>query len=150
MDSDRHRVRTERRDLPGRGITENLADIDSQLERLVYRGFVSRVPLPQLEHYPRYLKGLEQRIQKLKVSPRKDSRRMRQLLPAWERYLDAAASSDGEYDGATLDRVRWMLEELRVATFAQALGTATPISVERIDAAWRVVDAGLTNREKRG
>lgn len=136
-----HRVRAGRRDLPMKGIKENLIDIDSQMKRLVYRGFVSRVPLTNLEHYPRYLKGLEERMRKLKASPLKDSRRMRELRPAWERYLAVAAKHNGESDSAALDRIRWMIEELRIATFAQTLGTPTPISAKRIEAAWNASDS---------
>jgi len=31
-----------------------------------------------------------------------------------------------------LVRARWMLEELRVSLFAQSLGTAEPVSLQRI------------------
>ncbi len=33
---------------------------------------------------------------------------------------------------AHLDKVRWMIEEFRVSLFAQSLGTAEPISLQRI------------------
>jgi ATP-dependent helicase HrpA len=34
--------------------------------------------------------------------------------------------------GETLEHIRWMLEELRVSYFAQALGTPYPVSDKRI------------------
>jgi ATP-dependent helicase HrpA len=33
---------------------------------------------------------------------------------------------------ATLDDVRWMIEELRVGAFAQQLGTRFPVSEKRV------------------
>jgi ATP-dependent helicase HrpA len=36
------------------------------------------------------------------------------------------------YTPANLVKVRWMLEEFRVSLFAQSLGTAEPISFQRI------------------
>jgi ATP-dependent helicase HrpA len=31
---------------------------------------------------------------------------------------------------------RWLIEELRVSLFAQALGTSRPVSVKRLEQAW--------------
>ena len=39
---------------------------------------------------------------------------------------------------AELDRIRWMIEELRVSLFAQQLGTRYPVSEQRI---YRAIDA---------
>ena len=38
-----------------------------------------------------------------------------------------------------LTHYRWLLEEYRVSLFAQALGTAVPVSDKRLDAAWRAI-----------
>ncbi|MGH8890059.1 MAG: DUF3418 domain-containing protein, partial [Acidothermaceae bacterium] len=35
-------------------------------------------------------------------------------------------------DADELGEVRWMIEELRVSLFAQTLGTAKPVSLQRI------------------
>jgi ATP-dependent helicase HrpA len=37
---------------------------------------------------------------------------------------------------AQLLELRWMLEELRVALFAQELRTPAPVSVKRVEKAW--------------
>ncbi len=44
----------------------------------------------------------------------------------------AAARQRGDVEPAALDAARWLVEELRVSLFAQALGTAQPVSVQRI------------------
>jgi ATP-dependent helicase HrpA len=42
-------------------------------------------------------------------------------------------------EGPTKERVRWMLEELRVSLFAPAVKAKGPVSLQRI---YKVVDAG--------
>jgi ATP-dependent helicase HrpA len=43
----------------------------------------------------------------------------------------SAVPPDAAADGR-LDRIRWMIEELRVSLFAQALGTPYPVSEQRV------------------
>jgi ATP-dependent helicase HrpA len=38
----------------------------------------------------------------------------------------------GQGSSEQVDRIRWMIEELRVSYFAQQLGTAYPVSEKRI------------------
>ncbi len=133
-----HRLRLRYAKLPPGGLELSRADIDSQLSRLVYRGFVAATPLRRLEHFPRYLRALRERIEKLVLSPEKDARRMRRLAPLWDRYLRESGGPLEPEHRVALDRIRWMIEELRVAIFAQSIGTVTPTSVERIEAAWPV------------
>ena len=72
--------------------------------------------------------GSRGRLDKLREDPGRDLVRMRPIQQLTSDYRRLAASADG----AGLDEVRWMLEELRVSTFAQALGTATPVSEQRV------------------
>ena len=39
--------------------------------------------------------------------------------------------------GSALARTRWLLEEYRISLFAQHLGTAEPVSLQRIQKALR-------------
>jgi ATP-dependent helicase HrpA len=50
-------------------------------------------------------------------------------------YQRARAALKGAPD-ARLDEFRWLLEELRVALFAQELRTPMPVSVKRLQKAW--------------
>jgi ATP-dependent helicase HrpA len=58
---------------------------------------------------------------------------MAQVQALEQRYgeLIDRAAPDGT-DDAELERIGWMIEELRVSLFAQSLGTPEPISVTRI------------------
>jgi ATP-dependent RNA helicase HrpA len=55
------------------------------------------------------------------------------VTDAWQRATDNLAAS--KRCGADVRAVRWMIEELRVSLFAQALGTPVPVSEQRILAA---------------
>jgi ATP-dependent helicase HrpA len=58
------------------------------------------------------------------------------VAPLQAGYLDrVAALPSGQPPTAELDRVRWMLEELRISLWAQDLRTAMPVSVQRVERA---------------
>ncbi len=84
-----------------------------------------------MSHYPRYIKALNIRIDKLKTDPTRDARLQTDFLPLQTRYQKQKAAHKGQMD-RQLDELRWLLEELRVGLFAQELKTPTPVSVKRI------------------
>jgi ATP-dependent helicase HrpA len=47
----------------------------------------------------------------------------------------AAAAEDDGASNAPLQRLRWMLEEMRVSMFAQDLRTVMPVSMKRLEQA---------------
>jgi len=117
-----------------------IADVGSQLEDLVYEGFLSQLGEGRLEHYPRYLAAIEERLLALPLDPQRDLDRMSSLMPWWSRYLEKLAEEGCVYDSA-LDEYRWLVEEFRVSLFAQKLGTAEKTSAKRLAAAWKKVPA---------
>jgi len=114
------------------------ADMRSQLEDLVYEGFLAQLEEGRLEHYPRYLSAMEARLKALPLNPRRDQERMSLVEPWWFRYLEKLQEEGCVYDSA-LDEYRWLLEEYRVSLFAQNLGTAVKTSPKRLAAAWQKV-----------
>jgi ATP-dependent helicase HrpA len=111
-------------------------DIGAQLQRLVGKRFAIDTPYAQLQHLPRYLKGITLRLDKLKADPARDAARMAEARIAEARWLKRAAEMKGRRD-ARLDEYRWLLEELRVSLFAQELRTPQPVSSKRLDKAWQ-------------
>ena len=110
-----------------------LSDMKAQLARLVHRGFVGEAGATQLRRYPTYLAGLEHRRQRLDENINRDRQamdRIAELQEAWLHQVDALP--EGRPPGAHLRRVRWMLEEYRLSLWAQHLGTAYPVSDQRI------------------
>jgi ATP-dependent helicase HrpA len=112
-----------------------LNDVKSQLEQLVFPGFVARTGYAQLSQLPRYLAAIEKRLEKLPGNVQRDALSMAAVQGLEDDYDDAvSALLPGRRTGAELTQVRWMIEELRVSLFAVELGTAYSVSEKRIRA----------------
>ncbi|MET3651828.1 ATP-dependent RNA helicase HrpA [Dyella japonica] len=102
-------------------------DLREQLDALLTPGFLRELPTSRLAHYPRYLKAMRLRAERLRQDPAKDQQRLLQVLPFWREYLKhRAAGTEG------LDELRWLIEEWRVSLFAQELKTPEPVSAKRL------------------
>jgi ATP-dependent helicase HrpA len=109
-----------------------IVDIYAQLEHLVPPDLLAWVPLAQLEHYPRYFRAAQARLQRAISDPRKDADKHAPFAPLWTTFL--AKRTKARDLEAALD-LRWALEELRVAIFAPELKTPVPVSVPKVSAA---------------
>jgi ATP-dependent helicase HrpA len=131
---DYHEIRkTLEGDLPLSWI-EAARDVLDQLEWLIYPGFVSATPEAWLRQFPRYLKAIQRRIERLDHEPDKDRRLRGEIEPIWVDCKERVerAWEQGEWT-EDLEEFRWMLEELRVSLFAQEIGTLRPVSVQRLE-----------------
>ncbi len=111
------------------------ADVEQQLQRLFPRGFVTATPPAQLAHYPRYLKAIALRLDKLKSEPSRDAQRQAEIAALATPFLRELAARKGRAD-PRLEEFRWLLEELRVSLFAQELRTPMPVSARRLQKVW--------------
>jgi ATP-dependent helicase HrpA len=102
------------------------ADIRSQLDQLFSSELLTRVPLPQLQHYPRYLRAVRIRLDRAVVDPRKDAAKAEPLVPLCKALRGKAETVQ---DQPSFDRVLWATEELRVALFAPELKPAQAITL---------------------
>ena len=110
-----------------------LGDIRAQLDGLLPNGFVSSTGEQRLGHLPRYLDGMLDRLKTLAETPGKDRTRMTEYERAAKAYADAGGTIPLPRDASpALEEVRWLLEEYRISLFAQRLGTAQPVSPQRI------------------
>ena len=109
-----------------------MTDLRGQLARLVHDGFVSEAGTTALREYPRYLKAMTARIERLGElhRDRELMDQVQELQQAWQHRVDALPP--GRPPSARLRQVRWMLEDYRVSLWAQQLGTAQPVSDTRI------------------
>jgi len=113
------------------------ADMQSQLQALIHKRFVAETEHGQLAHFPRYLKAVQVRMDKLRTDPTRDARLMSEWQLAampWQRALKS-----GSYGDPKMQEFRWMLEELRVSLFAQELKTPMPVSVKRLQKVWEAM-----------
>ena len=111
------------------------ADIQQQIGALIGKRFVIDTPYVQLAHFPRYLKGIALRIDKLKADPARDAKQLAELQPLAQQYQRAVSQRGGVAD-PRLAEFRWLLEELRISLFAQELRTPMPVSVKRLHKVW--------------
>ena len=118
-----------------RAFAPAVADVEQQMQRLFPRRFIVETPPAQLAHYPRYLKAIATRLDKLKADPARDTARTSEIAPLQTTLLREIAARKGVSD-PRLDEFRWMLEELRVSLFAQELRTPFPVSAKRLAKAW--------------
>ena len=117
----------------------NYDDLREQLDALVHPGFVRNVEKTPLSHFPRYLKAMRLRAERLREDPVRDQARMLTLRVYWSAYLKRRAERGGE--DAALAELRWLIEELRVSLFAQELKTAEPVSPKRLAKLIQTMDA---------
>jgi ATP-dependent helicase HrpA len=97
-------------------------DVQRQLGRLVHPGFITSAGVARLDDIVRYLRAAARRLERLPDAVAVDRDRMRTIHELEE--LWRARGSDPE--------IGWLLEELRVAQFAQGLGTREPVSAKRV------------------
>lgn len=116
-------------------------DVQIQLKRLVFPGFLRQTGKNQLQHLPRYLQAIAVRFDRLGGSVEKDNEYSKKLSSLNEmlqsllyRYPEAIIHDQD------VIHFRWLLEELRVSLFAQQLKTAVPVSFQRVSKAWNVIN----------
>ncbi|MYM38370.1 ATP-dependent RNA helicase HrpA [Duganella qianjiadongensis] len=113
------------------------SDMQAQLQGLVNKRFLMDNEYSQLAHFPRYLKAMNVRLEKLRGDPARDAKQMAEWQQAAQLYQRAARDkSAGRNTDPKLVEFRWMLEELRVSLFAQELRTPMPVSVKRLQKVW--------------
>ncbi|HTH93676.1 MAG TPA: ATP-dependent RNA helicase HrpA [Rhodocyclaceae bacterium] len=111
------------------------ADIGAQLSALLTKRFIVDTEWERLQHYPRYFKAASLRLDKLRADAARDAR----LLADWQsiaKPFEREWIQQRGVDNPALTEFRWLLEELRVALFAQELKTPSPVSVKRLQKMW--------------
>lgn len=111
------------------------ADISQQLARLVPNDFLVSFPSERAAHLPRYLKAVSSRIDKCRIDPSRDTRWLAEVSTVEAPFWRWASQQRAALPDRFLE-FRWMLEELRVAVFAQELKTPVPVSVKRLQRSW--------------
>lgn len=105
-------------------------DITAQLEYLFAPAYLSSTPADYLLEYPRYLKAISMRLEKLPGQVQKDleyTNNINRLQNTIQKEIEAIRDPND-----ALESLCWSIEELRVSIFAQILGTRYPVSEKRI------------------
>jgi len=108
-------------------------DIQQQIDALFYKGFLLEVSPERLKQYPRYLKSLNNRLEKLPHSSNKE-RSSIEVLNSWDQKVHQIKNAMHQWQPEWMhyEKLCWMLLELRVSLFSQELGTPWPISEKRL------------------
>jgi len=107
----------------------SLADMNSQLDRLAYPGFLSAIGRRRLGDIVRYLRAIEYRVEKLPSRIMQDQRDLLVCRKLEDDFARLAASSGAT---AEIEDIGWLLQELRVNLFAQPIGANGPVSAKRV------------------
>ncbi len=107
-------------------------DVKSQLSHLLFKNFLRITPVQQLLQYPRYFEAIEKRLDKIRGQVARD----RQLTEQINRYWLPVAAALQKITLANLTPeqkiLRWLLEEWRIALFAQPMKTLQTVSEKRL------------------
>ena len=116
-------------------VAASAADAREQLDRLVRPGFVTATGVARLLDVVRYVSAIDHRLAKLPEGPHRDAARLRDVAAVEARYVALLRRMDRDDITAEVIDVGWLLEELRVSVFAQQLGTARPVSLQKVSRA---------------
>lgn len=113
---------------------DECADVRQQLEFLFRPGFLADETI--WRNYPRYLRALRLRCERLNSAPAKDSEKMQPLLPFIERFRLSVMAVENFEKAFDLFDFWLSMEELRIAAFAPEVPTAEKISPKRLQKKW--------------
>jgi len=108
---------------------KNIDDIEDQLDLMSLSDFVYRKPSDVWSEFPRYLKALILRLERLPNNLQRDDSAIDQIDPWMEKLFKFK-------NDARLKELYFMVEELRISLFSQPMKTKTPISPTRLQKVW--------------
>lgn len=108
---------------------KNIDDIEDQLDLMSLSDFVYRKSSDVWSEFPRYLKALILRLERLPNNLQRDDSAIDQIDPWMEKLFKFK-------NDARLKELYFMVEELRISLFSQPMKTKTPISPTRLQKVW--------------
>ncbi|WP_280832125.1 ATP-dependent RNA helicase HrpA [Mycolicibacterium frederiksbergense] len=134
-----HEVGVALPDKPSAVQADAVADIRSQLDRLLPNGFVTITGIARLTDLARYVTAIARRLERLPQGLAADRERMARVHAVEDAYDDVvAALSAARAEDPKVRDIAWQIEELRVSLWVQQLGTPRPVSEQRI---YKAIDA---------
>jgi ATP-dependent helicase HrpA len=122
-----------------------VADIEAQLDHLLSVNFIETTPQKWFDEFPRYLKAIARRLERLPGNVDRDTELARRAGP-FAQALRALESQPANIAGrVAVEQLRWMIEEFRVSLYAQDLRTVLPVSEKRLSEQLDRARAALRN-----
>ena len=113
------------------------SDIEAQLERLFSIKTLSSIGREQISQYPRYIRAIEIRLEKLPMQVSKDREWLNEIQQFSQRTENYQPDDLSRPLALEIESFYWAIEEYRVSLFAQQLGTKMPISSKRLEKMWQ-------------
>ena len=110
-------------------------DVTAQLANLVFLNFIQATPDPWYGHLPRYVKGINARIEAWRTNPTRDAQTLELVEDLEAEYAELCDVQPEGPLSAEVEEVAFLIEELRVSLFAQKLRAAVPVSAKRVRSA---------------
>ncbi len=107
-------------------------DVTEQLGGLIYPGFIAATPPSAYRRLPTYLRAIVRRLEAAHTNPRREAEGLELIGDLEDEYAALCRRFPNGPLPVPVSEVGWLLEELRVSLFAQALGTAVPVSAKRV------------------
>ena len=114
---------------------DTLHDLEMQLAFLFRPGFLQTRDV--FGRYPRYLKAMQMRIQRVRNNPKADLRKLEEIEPFQSRLSEKLLESENISEAYGLLEFAMLLEEFRVNRFAPEIKTPQKISAQRLEEAWQ-------------
>ena len=108
---------------------KNIDDIEDQLDLMALSNFVYVKSSDIWQEFPRYLKALVLRLERLPNNLQRDNSAIDQVDPWMEKLFKFK-------NDARLKELYFMIEEFRISLFSQPMKTKMPISPTRLQKVW--------------
>ena len=119
------------------GEFDSLHDLEMQLAFLFRPGFLQTMDV--LSRYPRYLKAMEMRIQRIRNKPQADVKKLEEVEPFQNRLNEKLLESEAITSAYDVLEFSMLLEEFRVNRFAPEIKTPVKVSAQRLEEAWALM-----------
>jgi len=113
---------------------DTLHDLEMQLEFLFRPGFLRTLDV--FGRYPRYLKAMQVRIQRIRNNAQADGRKMAEVESFQNQLSEKLLESESIAEAYGLIEFAMLLEEFRVNRFAPEIKTPVKVSAQRLEEAW--------------
>ncbi len=115
--------------------SEVLDDLEMQLAFLFRPGFLQTQEV--FSRYPRYLKAMQLRMQRIRNNPQADQRKMAEIEPFQNQLNERLLACGNIPEAYALLEYSMLLEEFRVNRFAPEIKTPLKVSARRLEEAWQ-------------
>lgn len=131
----RHELARRIDSLASPALVDTRTDLSGQLDTVAGRGFLATLPSDRLADLPRYLDGMAMRLDGLAGRVGRDRQGMAAVMP-WERRLAKLADA-----GEDVAELAFLVQEFRIATFSQRIGTRGKTSAKRLEVRFAALEA---------